>query len=222
MDRIRVLIADDHALLRQGLRQILEMEKDMDIVGEASTGNEVLKLHKQLSPDVILLDISMPGISGVEVAKEIKKEKGETGIVMLTIHDSEEYLFEAIKAGVNGYVLKDVDPEILIEVIRSCKAGSTYLHPQVTGKVIDKLNRLSDMAQGHAQGNPALEVLTERELDVLRLMAEGAGNKEIANKLYISEKTVKNHATNIFRKLDVADRTQAVIEALKRGWVKIG
>ncbi|HEY8450323.1 MAG TPA: response regulator transcription factor [Bacillota bacterium] len=218
---IRVVVADDHVLLRQGLRQVLELEPDLTVVGEAGDGEEAVRQALGLKPDVVLLDITMPKLNGIEAARRIKQQLPRTGIVMLTIHDTDEYLLEAVSAGINGYVLKDVEPRVLVEAVRACSRGNGYLHPSITAKLLGRL--------GQRRGRPELpkrrrigdEGLTPREFQVLELIAQGASNREIAATLYISESTVKNHVTSIFRKLEVTDRTQAVLYALRKGWVQV-
>lgn len=221
MGRIRVLIADDHMLLRQGLRQILELEPDIEVVGDAGDGEEAVAKALSLRPDVVLLDITMPKMNGIDAARRIRAELPDTGIVMLTIHDTNEYLLEAVAAGINGYVLKDVPAETLVDAVRTCSQGKGYLHPSITARLLGRL--------GNTRGSKALpkrrrigdEGLTPREFQVLELIAQGASNREIGEKLFISENTVKNHVTSIFRKLSVTDRTQAVLYALKKGWVQV-
>lgn len=217
MEKIRVLIADDHPLLRQGLRQTLELSDELEVVGEAADGKVTVELAAALQPDVILMDITMPGMNGVDASREIKERFPDMGIIILTIHDTEEYLMEAVRVGVNGYVLKDIEPEGLLRAIQACHRGETYLQPTLAGKLMSGVSRREQ--EGRSQD--PFEVLTERELEVLRLMSEGVSNREIGLRLYIAEKTVKNHTTNIFRKMGVSDRTQAVIEAIRRGWVKV-
>lgn len=210
-NRINVLIADDHSLIRQGLKQILELEEDIHVVSQASNGEEAVRcaiLHK---PDVILMDINMPGSNGLQAINEIKKEKLESKIIVLTIHDDREYLFKTLQMGADGYVLKDAEPSVLIEAIRNVFSGQSYIQPNMTTELVKEFNRVTLHEKDKHDGNN----LTAREIEVLQLIAEGMINKEIARQLYISEKTVKNHVSNIFRKLDVSDRTQAAIYAFK-------
>ncbi|MEX2355875.1 MAG: response regulator transcription factor [Thermaerobacterales bacterium] len=224
MDSIRVVIADDHALFRQGLRRALELEGDLEVVGEGSNGFEAVTLCRDLHPDVLVLDISMPGLGGIEAARQVRAERAETGILMLTMHDGEDYLLEAVTAGIHGYVLKDVHPQELVEAVRACAGGHGYLHPAMAGKVLHKLGAVVTASLG-VIARPSHSVnetgLTTREFEVLDLIAQGAGNRDIAERLFITESTVKNHVTSIFRKLGVTDRTQAALHALKRGWVKV-
>jgi len=214
---IKVLIADDHALLREGLAKILSLDEKLEIIAEASRGEEAVTLARKLRPDVILMDINMPGVNGIEATKIIKKEMPQIGIIALTIHDDEEYIFELVRAGASGYVLKDIQPERLIAAIKDVADGKSVIHPNITAKLLGEFNRLSERKLNSTR----YEELTNRELDVLQLMAKGMANKDIAQSLFISEKTVKNHITNIFRKLNVEDRTQAVLYAIKHKMVEI-
>ncbi len=212
---IRVLIADDHPLLREGLRQVLGLA-GIRVVGEAADGRECLNLVRQLHPDVVLMDLNMPGMSGLEASRAIKAEFPAVRIVVLTIHDAEDYVVEAMQAGVEGYVLKDAPPAMVLEAVRACARGESYLQPELGGRLMAGLRR-----REWERAGGALSVLTRREFEVLRLLAEGASNKEISSRLFISEKTVKNHTNSIFRKMGVSDRTQAVLEAIRKGWVQV-
>lgn len=208
---INVLIADDHSLLRQGLKQILELENDIVVIAQASNGNEAVQYAEEFRPDVILMDINMPGQNGLQAIAEIKKKKLSSKIIVLTIHEDREYLFKALRMGAEGYVLKDAEPAVLIEAIRNVNAGQSYMQPNMTMELVKEFNRVTmHEKERHVDNN-----LTCREIEVLELIADGMINKEIAGKLYISEKTVKNHVSNIFKKLNVSDRTQAAIYAFK-------
>ncbi len=211
MKKISVLIADDHALMREGLRKILSMEDKIDVAGEAQDGAAAAEMALALNPDIILMDINMPVTNGIEATKIIKSKNPDIKVIALTIHDQEEYLFELIKAGASGYVLKDVSPGLLIQAIFEVARGESFIHPSMTTKMLNEFSRLSTLSR--QKNNPM--GLTRREYDVLRLVAHGDSNRSIADKLYISEKTVKNHLTNIFQKLGVEDRTQAAIQAMK-------
>jgi len=214
---IKVLIVDDHALLREGLAKILSLDEDLEIIGEAGRGEEAVNLARRLNPDVVLMDINMPGLNGIEATKLIKAELPRIGIIALTIHDDEEYIFELVRAGVSGYVLKDIQPERLIAAIKDVAQGKSVIHPDITAKLLGEFNRLSKR-----KARPtSFDDLTERELDVLELIAKGMANRDIAQRLFISEKTVKNHITNIFRKLNVDDRTQAALYAIKNKLVNL-
>ncbi len=214
--KTRVLVADDHPLIRQGLAQVLEMEEDIEIVGEASNGRECVEKARAVRPDVVLVDINMPLMNGLEASRALKEALPDVGVLILTIHDADEYLLEAVRSGVDGYVLKDVDPAVLVQAIRSIKAGRGYLHPSLGVRLMHGVRR-----QQGSRDERAEDVLTAREVEVLHLLAEGVSNRDIAERLFISEKTVKNHTNSIFRKMGVSDRTQAVLQAIKKGWVQV-
>lgn len=209
--RINVLIADDHSMLRQGLKQILELENDIVVIAQACNGNEAVQYAEEYKPDVILMDINMPGLNGLQAIAEIKQKMLSSRIIVLTIHEDREYLFKTLQMGAEGYVLKDAEPAVLIEAIRNVNAGQSYIQPNMTMELVKEFNRVTlHDKEKHLDNN-----LTAREIEVLELIAEGMINKEIARQLYISEKTVKNHVSNIFKKLNVSDRTQAAIYAFK-------
>lgn len=211
MNKIRVLIADDHSMVRQGLKQIIELEEDIEVIAQASNGEEAVKIAREITPDVILMDINMPVSNGLQALGELKQVQSSSKVIMLTIHQDKEYLFKALKIGAEGYILKDAEADVLIEAIRTVFNGQTYIQPNMTNELIKEYNRITMPENEKKEDN----TLTTREIEVLELIAEGMINKEIAKKLYISEKTVKNHVSNIFRKLDVSDRTQAAIYAFK-------
>lgn len=211
MDKITILIADDHSLMRQGLKQIIELEADMHVVGQATNGQEAIDMANQLKPDVILMDINMPIVNGLQAIKELKDNNISSKIIVLTIHEDREYLFKTLQMGAEGYVLKDAESNILLSAIRSVHNGQNYIQPNMTRELIKEFTRITKHDKLRPQENP----LSKREIEVLELIAEGMLNKQIAKKLFISEKTVKNHVSNIFKKLNVSDRTQAAIYALK-------
>ncbi|MBS4055667.1 MAG: response regulator transcription factor [Thermaerobacter sp.] len=213
---LRVLIADDHKLFREGLRRLLELEGDFQVVAEAATGEQAVQLLAHVSCDVALMDINMPVQNGVEATKRIKAEYPGVAVLVLTMHDDREYLLEVLKAGAEGYLLKDVEPALLMEAIRTVARGGTIVAPSLASKLVQELNRL-----GSQPASPVPLVLTSRETEILGLMAQGMNNAAIAKAAFISERTVKNHITSILRKLDVTDRTQAVIEGVKQGLTKI-
>lgn len=215
--KIKVVIVDDHPLMREGLRKILEMNETIEVVDEAGDGQGAINIARRLKPDVILMDINMPGTNGIEATRVIKRELPGVGIIALTIHEEEEYVLELVRAGVSGYVLKDINPAKLIETIKTVAQGHSIIDPSITSKIFGEISRLGK----YRRSREDWETLTDREMDVLKLMAQGCSNKEIANNLSISEKTVKNHITNIFRKLEVDDRTQAVLFAIKHRLVEV-
>lgn len=209
---VRILIADDHTLFRQGLRRVLELESDFAVVGEASSADEAVTVALRERPDVVVLDVSMPG-GGLEAAERIKQAASRMGIVMLTMHEDQEHLMRALRVGASSYLVKDTDSESLGEAIRAAHQGRPYLHPKLASIA------LMQMARGGVKDQ--LSELTDRELEVLRLVGKGANNSEIARTLFISEKTAKNHLTHIFEKIGVSDRTQAALFAVRHGLVPI-
>lgn len=214
---IKVVIVDDHPLVREGLRKVLALEQGIEVIEEAGDGQGAINMARKVKPDVILMDINMPGTNGIEATRVIKREFPKMGVIALTIHDEEEYVLELVKAGVSGYVLKDIDPAKLVETIRTVAEGNSVLDPSITNMLFNQLNRLTRFHKTKEKW----ESLTSREMDILKLMAQGQCNKEIAIDLDISEKTVKNHITSIFRKLQVDDRTQAVLFAIKHHLVEL-
>jgi two-component system response regulator DegU len=205
---IRILLADDHSLMREGLKQLLEMEKDLEVVGQAGTGRELLDLVSDIKADVILLDINLPDISGLKVLELLKEKKCDIKVIMLTIHDDWVYVNQALKLGAHGYLLKDVEAQSLYCAIRDVKAGKTYVHPNLAWDIIVQNER-----------NMLIERLTAREKEILSMVSRGLGNDEIAGRLVISGKTVRNHVSSIYRKLGVRDRTQAAILGIKKDLV---
>jgi DNA-binding NarL/FixJ family response regulator len=208
MDLIRVLIAEDHAMIREGLKQLLELEKDLKVVASVPDGQQAVDAYHSMKPDVVLLDINMPRKNGLEAVQEIRAYDADARVLMLTIHQDREYLFKALELGAMGYVLKDAESRVLIEAIRTVHAGQTYIHASMAKELITEFKRIKS-----GDDNP--NQLSPRELEVLKLLAGGMVNKDIASTLFISEKTVKNHISSIFRKLEVQDRTQAAVYAIK-------
>jgi NarL family two-component system response regulator LiaR len=208
--KIRVLVTDDHAVVRRGMRAMLEVVPDIEMVGEAENGREAVILAGKLQPDVILMDLVMPEIDGIEAIRQIKAQQPEMRILVLTTFAGEDKIFPAIKAGALGYHLKDSRPEELIDAIRQVYRGESSLHPVIARKVLQELSR-------PAQQPPTPDPLTPRELDVLRLVAEGRSNLEIAEDLFISEATVRTHVSHIMDKLHLASRTQVALYALREG-----
>lgn len=215
--QVRIVIADDHTLFRQGLKQVLELEKDFSVVSEVGSGDEAIQQAQLLQPDVVVLDVSMPG-GGLETCAKIKQSMPRLGVVILTMHEDQEYLMRALKAGANSYLVKDVDSANLAEAIRAAKDGRPYLHPKLAGLALMQVARGQERPGARGAGDPGL---TDRELEVLRLVGQGASNRDIAASLFISEKTAKNHLTHIFEKLGVSDRTQAALYAVRSGLVKL-
>lgn len=212
---IAVLIVDDHQVVRQGVRAFLETQKDLSVVGEASSGEEAVHLAAEFVPDVVLMDLIMPGgIDGVEATRQVKKNSPRTQIIVLTSYHEDEHIFPAIQAGALSYVLKDIGPEDLSDVIRKAALGEAVLHPRVAARVIQEVRGTRGV-----EPNPFTE-LSNRELEVLQLIAEGLSNAKIAERLVISEKTVKGHVSNILGKLHLADRTQAAVYAWREGIVR--
>jgi NarL family two-component system response regulator LiaR len=209
-DRIRVLIADDHTIVREGLRALFATEPGLDLVGEASDGEQAVALARQLEPDVILLDMLMPRKDGLAAISEIKQHNPQARILVLTSFAEDEKVFPAIKGGALGYLLKDSSPAELLQAIRDVYQGEASLHPTIARKLIKELNR-------PAAQPPTEDPLTEREVEVLRLVAQGLSNDDIAAKLVVSERTVRTHVSNILDKLHLANRTQATLYALKQG-----
>ena len=207
---IRVVVADDHALIREGLTKLLELEDDIEVLGEAGDGQGAINLARRYQPDVILMDINMPVTDGITATRVIKREMPHTRIIALTVYEDEQVV-EMVKAGVSAYILKDVAAQELMTTIRRGMEGDVFIHPRVASRVVKELATERRRYESR---------LTRREKDILDLVVKGNSNKEIAGLLYISEKTVKNHLTNIFRKLSVKDRTQAAVYALKNGLVK--
>ncbi len=219
MGKIRVLIADDHQVVREGLTAVLKTKGDIEVVGVAKDGREAVDKARELVPDVVLMDISMPRMNGVEATRELKRENPHIGVVILTMYAEEEYIFDLVKAGATGYLLKDADSGQIVKALRAIAEGESLIHPSVASKI---LNEFSLLAEGKGRKPGRLEHdLTDREITVLKLVAEGKTNKEIANDLDLSEKTVKNHVRNIFHKLHVYDRTQAAIHAIRKGLIEL-
>jgi len=214
MDRIRILLVEDHVVVREGTRQLLEREQDLEVIGEASDGEEAVRLASQLKPDVIIMDVAMPKLSGIEATKQIKALLPSTIVLVLTGYDYDEYIFSLLEAGAAGYLLKDVSGDQLIGAIRTVYAGEAVLHPVVAHKL---MNRFRSQATGTIEARPQ-ELLSQRELEVLKLAARGISNKDIGEALFISVRTVQAHLRGIFNKLGVGSRTEAVLYSLKKGW----
>jgi len=216
-DPVRVMIVEDQALMREGLRTLLELEEGVEVVGEASDGVEALERIPRVRPEVMLVDVRMPRMDGIELIERLGREHPEVAAIILTTFDDDDYVFRGLRAGAKGYILKDVPSEELAAAIRKVYRGEAVLDGPITLKVISEIGRLS---KGVAPRSGS-EVLSEREMEVLRLVASGASNREIARALYITEGTVKNHISSILRKLGFRDRTQAALYAAERGWIEV-
>jgi NarL family two-component system response regulator LiaR len=209
---IRVLLVDDHAVVRKGLRALIDREPDIEVVGEAESGEQGVKLANRLSPDVVLMDLEMSGIGGTEATRQISVSRPATRLVVLTSHAAEEDVFPALKAGAHGYLLKHSPPEDVLQAIRQAHRGETALHPAIARMVLQELQRPPQPKQPTTS-----DPLSERELEVLRLVARGLSNQEIADELVVGEATVRSHVSSILRKLQLASRTQAALYALRSG-----
>lgn len=214
MEQVNILIVDDHSMIREGLKQLLELDGDIKVIGQAGNGEECLKLLDTLHPDVILLDINMPVMNGLKMLEVLRESENKNQkVLILTIHNEVEYLMKAVEIGVEGYVLKDAESAVLKKAILTIASGEEYIDPSMIPMMKERI--LQD------QEKKEEEILTRREIEVLKLVAEGLFNKEIAFKLSISEKTVKNHVSNIFKKIGVFDRTQAAVYAIKNNIVEL-
>lgn len=214
MSKIRVMIADDHSLIREGLQQLLEFDGSIEIVGEASNGVECLEKLKECNPDVLLLDINMPEKNGIEVLEQMKADNLENKVLILTVHNEMDYLIKAVEVGVDGYILKDSESAELKKAIMAVKDGENYIQPSL-------IPLLNSQLMSRDSDKDKISSLTNRELEVLIQVANGMFNKEIASNLNISERTVKNHISNIFKKINVSDRTQAAVFAIKNNIIKL-
>ena len=217
MEKIRVLLAEDHVVVREGTRELIRREHDMEVVGEAGDGEEAIELATKLRPDVVIMDIAMPKVNGIEATKRIKEQYPTTAVLILTAYDNEQYIFALLEAGAAGYLLKNVRRSELIDAVRAVYAGESVLHPVVARKVLQRFRG----AKGAVGEEMSREILSERELEVLRLASKGISNKDIAKELVLSVRTVQAHLGNIFNKLGVGSRTEAVLYALRRGWVSL-
>jgi two-component system response regulator DegU len=225
----RIALIDDHRLFREGVRRILEMEEDFEVVAEADDGEEVEKIVSGIHPDVVLMDINMPGLNGVEATRRLVIQHPDVKVIILSIHDDENYVTHSLKSGACGYLLKEMDADALIKAVKVVAEGGAYIHPKVTVNLINEYRRLATSGARRVSSGfrdieyrKPLHLLTRRECEVLQLMADGKSNRAIGDILFISEKTVKNHVSNILQKMNVEDRTQAVVEAIKKGWVHVG
>jgi len=225
LKKTKIIIIDDHQLFREGVKRILEFEPSFEVVAEGSDGSEAKGLVEAHKPNVVLMDINMPNVNGIEATRELVEKFPKTKIIILSIHDDENYVTHALKSGANGYMLKEMDADALISAIKVVAEGGSYLHPRVTTNLMKEFRRLAK-----EEGNkylPNIEhrrpfhLLTRRECEVLQLLVDGKSNRGIGDALFISEKTVKNHVSNILQKMNVNDRTQAAVEAIKKGWAEV-
>ncbi|MFJ7371488.1 response regulator [Lysinibacillus sp. NPDC098008] len=221
----KIIIVDDHQLFREGVKRILDFEDTFDVVAEGDDGTDVVTLYAENEPDVVLMDINMPGKNGVEATSELIHEFPDAKVIMLSIHDDETYVTHALKSGALGYMLKEMDADEIVEAIKVVANGGSYLHPKVTKNLVAEFRRLSEHEN---KGNfhqteirRPFHLLTKRECEVLQLLTDGQSNRTIGETLFISEKTVKNHVSSILQKMNVNDRTQAVVTAIKNGWVEV-
>ncbi len=212
MKKITILLVEDHVVVRESIRQFLEREEKLEVVGEAGDGEEAVKMASKLKPDVIIMDISMPKLNGIEATKRIKALLPSTAILILTAYDYEQYIFPLLEAGAAGYLLKDVSSRELISAIETVYRGEAVLHPAVARKVMQRLSKVEPT------GERASDLLSERELTILKMAAKGMSNSDIAEELHLSARTVESHLGSIFNKLGVGSRTEAVIKAMKKGW----
>lgn len=215
---IRVLLVDDQKLIRQGIQTLLELEPDLQVVGTAENGRDGIAAVEQLRPDVVLMDVRMPEMDGVAATRVLSERLPQIGVIILTTFDDDEYVFEGLKAGARGYLLKDVSSDDIAAAVRTVAAGGALIQPSIARKVVAEFSRLAAGPSGSSAASappidPLVQPLTERELEVLRALASGLSNREIADKLVITEGTVKNHVSNLLAKLDVRDRMQAVLKA---------
>ncbi len=207
------MLAEDHVLVREGTKEMLDREDDMEVVAEAGDGAEAVRLATELDPDIVIMDIALPKLNGIEATRQIKEISPRTAILVLTAYDDDEYVFAVLEAGAAGYLLKDVSTDALVEAIRAVQAGESMLHPAIARKVVNRFSRRADGGEEES----SLEELTEREIEVLQLAGKGITNREIADSLAISHRTVQAHLSHIFGKLGVGSRTEAVVCALRKG-----
>ena len=225
MTMTKIVIIDDHQLFREGVKRILDFEDTFDVIAEGDDGSDALSLYEQYLPEVILMDINMPRKNGVEATGELMAKYPEAKVIMLSIHDDESYVTHALKTGALGYMLKEMDADAIVQAIKVVAAGGSYLHPKVTRNLVAEFRRLSERENKgtfhQSEIRRPFHLLTKRECEVLQLLTDGQSNRMIGETLFISEKTVKNHVSSILQKMNVNDRTQAVVTAIKNGWVEV-
>ena len=217
MKKIKILIADDHAFVRESTRRILEQESDLEVIGEAGDGEEAVRLATSFKPDVAIIDIAMPKLDGIEATRQIKNLCPAISVLILSAYDDDQFVFSLLEAGAAGYLLKSVRGQEIVDAVRAVHSGESVLHPAVARKVLNRFARPSD----EVEAKKSSELLSEREMEVLKLVTKGLSNKDIADKLCLSVRTVQGHLANIFNKLQVSSRTEAVVHALKQGWVTL-
>lgn len=221
----KIVIVDDHQLFREGVKRILDFEDSFDVVAEGDDGLDVLRLYSEYQPDVVLMDINMPQKNGVEATSELLEKYPDAKVIILSIHDDESYVSHALKSGALGYMLKEMDADEIVDAIKIVAAGGSYLHPKVTKNLVAEYRRLSERENKgsfhQTEIRRPFHLLTKRECEVLQLLTDGQSNRAIGETLFISEKTVKNHVSSILQKMNVNDRTQAVVTAIKNGWVEV-
>lgn len=226
--KTKIVIIDDHQLFREGVKRILDFEPSFEVVAEGDDGEEAVAIVEAHKPDVVIMDINMPKVNGVEATKQLIEADENNKIIILSIHDDENYVTHALKTGARGYLLKEMDADTLIEAVKVVADGGSYLHPKVTHNLVNEFRRLAT-SSGQAAPTQLLQpeirrplhILTRRECEVLQMLADGKSNRGIGEALFISEKTVKNHVSNILQKMNVNDRTQAVVYSIKNGWVEV-
>ncbi|WP_088070569.1 response regulator [Gottfriedia luciferensis] len=223
--KTRIAIVDDHKLFREGIKRILDFEESFDVVAEGSDGTEVVGIMDQHQVDVFIIDINMPTMNGVTATKALLEKYPDAKVIILSIHDDESYVTHVLKVGARGYLLKEMDSDTLIEAIKVVTKGGCYLHPKITHNLVEEFRRLSLKEQlfksREVEVRRPLHLLTRRECEVLQMLADGKSNRAIGEALFISEKTVKNHVSNILQKLEVNDRTHAVVTAIRNAWVEV-
>lgn len=218
MDTIRILLADDHALLRQGTAELLQHEPDFEIVGQAGDGLEAVRMAHESRPDIVIMDVRMPVLSGIDATRELQREMPKVRVLVLTAYDDDQYVFSLLQAGASGYLLKTAPASELIRSIRQVQAGESPLSPAIARKVVARLNAGASPTAEEAAGPDAL---TPRELEILQFLAQGMNNRDIAEALYISDRTVQTHLTNIFAKMQVSSRLEAVLKGIRLGWLTL-
>ena len=215
--KIGIVIADDHPLLREAMRNAFEKHDDMEVLGEAGDGEEAVKLSSELKPDIVIMDIVMPNLSGIEATKQIRKVSPTTAVLILTAYDDDRYIIGLLEAGAAGYLLKSARGQDLVGAVRTVHAGESVLHPTIIAKIL----KYSAQTQYRSGEHKAGEQLSERELEILKLAATGMSNKDIADELFLSVRTVKAHLSNVFGKIDVASRTEAIFKGIREGWLTL-